>query len=239
MGAGFSETMSKNLLSVAVIAALSGSILSAQTLSIKLPPNYKTTLDNPDLIVMKVHYGPHEFVPMHDHTAYPTVYVYLNDSGVVEIKHEGPNADTVKRPPTHTGAFRVAPGAVERHSVTNLGDTPSDFLRVELKRIPADDLKKVFRGDAPAQPVAAGTHVEFQDPAIRIERTACPATATCALVPAGARSLLVAVHEMHLEMNGADHPLRAGDVVWLPANAPTVPRLSAGAECLRIVLLYP
>jgi hypothetical protein len=203
-----------------------------------LPPNYKTTLDNPDLIVMKVHYGPHEFVPMHDHTAYPTVYVYLNDSGEVEIKHDGPGPGTLRRPPTHTGAFRVAPGAIERHSITNLGDTPSDFLRIELKRVSADDLKKVFRGDAPAQPVAPGTHVEFQDPAITIERTVCPATATCALAPAGARSLLVAVHAMHLEMNGADHPLRAGDVVWLRANAPT-PRLSAGAECLQIVLLYP
>ena len=127
----------------------------------------------------------------------------------------------------------------QRHSVTNLGDTPSDFLRIELKRIPPDDLKKVFRGEAPAQPVAAGTRVEFQDPAIRIERTVCPATATCALAPAGERSLLVAVHATHLEMNGADHPLRAGDVIWLRANAPTAPRLSAGAECLRVVLLYP
>lgn len=228
--------MSKNLLSVVVIATLSGSILSGQTSSAKLPPNYKTTLDNPDVIAMKVHYGPHEFVPMHDHTAYPTVYVYLNDSGEVEIKHEGPNG-VMRRPPTHTGAFRVAPGATERHSVTNLGDTPSDFLRIELKRIPADDLKKVFRGDA--QPVAPGTRIEFQDSAIRIERTVCPATATCALGPAGTRSLLVPIHEMHLEMNGADHPLYAGDVVWLRADAPNVPRLSAGAECLRVVLLYP
>jgi hypothetical protein len=230
--------MSKNILSVAILAVLSGSILSGQTPSTKLPSNYKTTLDNPDLIVMKVHYGPREFVPMHDHTTYPTVYVYLNDSGEVEIKHEGPNG-VMKRPPTHTGAFRIAPGAKERHSVTNLGDTPSDFLRVEFKRMPTDDLKKVFRGDAPTQPAAAGTRVEFQDPAIRIERTVCPATTTCALAPAGARSLLVAVNATHLEMNGADHPLRAGDVVWLRANAPNVPRLSAGAECLRIVLLYP
>jgi len=212
-------------------------ILSAQAPA-KLPPNYKTTLDNPNVIVMKVHYGPHEFVPMHDHTAFPTVYVYLNDSGVVEIRHEGPHG-VIRRPPTHTGAFRVAPGAKERHSIANLGDTPSDFLRIELKRIPADDLKKVFRGDAPAQPVAPGTRLEFQDPAIRVERTVCPATATCALPRVGARSLLVAVHATHLEMNGADHPLRAGGVLWLRANPPTDPRLSAGAECLRIVLLYP
>jgi len=218
-------------------AALFCGLAGAQKPS-PLPSNYKTTLNNPDVIVMKVHYGPHEFVPMHDHTAYPTVYVYLNDSGVVEIRHEGPHG-AIRRPPTHTGAFRVAPGAKERHSITNLGDTPSDFLRIELKRIQAGDLRKVFRGDAPTQPLAAGTRVEFQDPAIRIERTVCPATATCALEPVGARSLLVAVHATHLEMNGADHPLRAGDVVWLRANPPTAPRLSAGAECLRIVLLYP
>jgi len=230
--------MRKGFIFTAIIAIISSVMLSGQTPSTKLPPNYKTTLDNPDMIVMKVHYGPHEFVPMHDHPAYPTVYVYLNDSGEVEIKHEGPNG-VLRRPPTHTGAFRVAPGAKERHSVTNLGDTPSDFLRIELKRIPADDLKKVFRGDAPAQPVAPGMRAGFQDPAIRIERTVCPATATCALPPAGARSLLVAVHATHLEMNGADHPLGAGDVIWLRANAPTAPRLSAGAECLRIVLLYP
>jgi len=230
--------MRRGFVYTATIAAFTGTLLSAQAPSAKLPPNYKTTLDNPDVIVMKVHYGPHEVVPMHDHTEYPTVYVYLNDSGEVEIRHEGPNG-VMKRPPTHTGAFRIAPGAKERHSVANLGDTPSDFLRIELKRIPVDDLKKVFRGEAPAQPVAAGTRMEFQDPAIRIERTVCPATATCALAPAATRSLLVPIHEMHLEMNGADHPLHAGDVVWLRANAPTTPRLSAGAECLRVVLLYP
>jgi len=230
--------ISRSLFSVVTLAALGGPLLSAQTSSAKLPPNYKTTLDNPDVIVMKVHYGPHEFVPMHDHTAYPTVYVYLNDSGEVEIKHEGPNG-VMRRPPTHTGAFRIAPGATERHSVTNLSDTASDFLRIELKRISPDDLKKVFRGEAPARPVTAGTRVEFQDSAIRVERTACPANATCALAPAVTRSLLVPIHDTHLEMNGADHPLHAGDVVWLRANAPNVPRLSAGAECLRVVLLYP
>jgi hypothetical protein len=214
-------------------------VVNAQKPPLPLPSNYQTTLDNPDVIVMKVHYGAHEFVPMHDHTAYPTVYVYLNDSGEVDIQHEGPDAETVHRPPTHTGAFRIAPGATERHSVTNPGDTPSDFLRVELKRISPADLKKVFRGDAPSQPVAPGTRTEFQDPSIRVDRTVCPANATCPLPPAGARSLLVAVTPMHLEMNGADHALKAGDVMWLQANIASSPRLSAGAQCLRIVLLFP
>jgi hypothetical protein len=231
--------MRRGFVFTSIIAGLCGASLYGQTSLTKLPPNYKTTLDNTDVIVMKVHYGAHEFVPMHDHTAYPTIYVYLNDSGEVDIKHDGPGAVTMRRPPTHTGAFRIAPGATERHSVTNLSDTPSDFLRVELKRISPDDLKKVFRGEAPTQPIAAGTRAEFQDPAIRVERTVCPANATCPLPPAGARSLVVAIGAMHLEMNGADHTLRAGDVMWLPANEASAPRLSAGAQCLRVVLIYP
>jgi hypothetical protein len=80
----------------------------AQTAIATLPDNYKTIFENPDLLVMHVHYGAHEFVPMHDHSAYPTVYVYLNNSGEVEIACEGPNAFKVVRPPTQAGHFALA-----------------------------------------------------------------------------------------------------------------------------------
>jgi hypothetical protein len=206
-----------------------------QTKTLPLPKNYKTTLENSDLLVMRVHYGAREFVPMHDHSAYPTVYVYLNDSGEIEIRHEGPTA-VVRRPPTHTGAFRVAPGMAERHSVTNLGEVPSDFLRVELKRPVGDGLKKMFRGDAPAQPLVAGTRVEFQDAAIRVERAICSEKAVCVFPAAGARSLLIAVTASRVEVRGAEHWLKAGDVMWL-ANGAEAPHLGAGAQCLRVVLL--
>jgi len=52
-----------------------------------LPPNYKVILDNESVLVQRVHYGPHELVPLHDHPAVATVYVYLNHSGVVDIAH--------------------------------------------------------------------------------------------------------------------------------------------------------
>jgi len=120
-----------------------------------LPKNYKTILNNHDLLVMRVHYGPHEFVPMHDHSAYPTVFVYLNDSGPVRIDHEPPASFSVTRLPTHTGAFRIAPGMTERHSITNLSDEPSDFLRVEFKTILPTDLKQVTRGEVPSSPARA------------------------------------------------------------------------------------
>jgi hypothetical protein len=202
-----------------------------------LPANYKTIFENSDLLVMRVHYGPHEFVPMHDHTAYPTVYVYLNNSGEVRIDHEQPKDFSLTRPPTHTGAFRIAPGASERHSITNLSDTPSDFLRIELKRIPPTALKTVFRGEVPA-PLPIEVHNEFQNSALRIDRIDCPPAAPCELPPSFTRALLVAITPLTFLTPQAKHALHPGDVLWLPpaTNAPT---LTPAAQTLRIQLLYP
>jgi hypothetical protein len=140
-----------------------------------LPPNYKAIFDNPYVLVQQVHYGPHEFVPAHDHPAVTTVYVYLNNSGVVDIAHEGPGAETVHRPPTHTGAFRISPGAFERHSVQNQSDLPSDFLRIELKRLPANSISAEFRGAAPQGPFHSTSEVLYDNPGLRIERFICVA----------------------------------------------------------------
>ena len=203
-----------------------------------LPKNYKTILNNHDLLVMRVHYGPREFVPMHDHSAYPTVYVYLNDSGEVRIDHEPPNAFSVTRPPTHTGAFRIAPGMTERHSITNLSDTPSDFLRVELKTIPPTDLTQVTRGEVES-PLMPGTHIEFQDTALEIDRIVCPPTIGCEAAPLPARSLLVPITDLKFQPSSGTQSLKPGEVAWLPANAKKPLQLSPGAQALRISLLYP
>ena len=203
-----------------------------------LPKNYKTILNNKDLLVMRVHYGPKEFVPMHDHSAYPTVYVYLNDSGEVRIDHEPPHAFSVTRPPTHTGAFRVAPGMKERHSITNLSELPSDFLRVELKSIPPTDLTEVSRGEVPS-PLLPGTHIEFQDPALEIDRIVCPPTVACEAAPLQARSLLVPTTDLKFQTSSEKQSLKPGEVAWLPLNAKKPLQLSPGAQALRISLLYP
>ena len=205
-----------------------------------LPANYRTVLDNHDLLVMRVHYGPHEFVPMHDHSAYPTVFVYLNNSGPVRIDHAPPASFSVTRPPTHTGAFRVAPGMIERHSITNLSELPSDFLRVEFKTIPPSAIKDVFRGPAPASP-HPGTHADYSTNALRIDRIVCPSTAPCDASPSTPRSLLIAItpfdlQTLHTALTPAvKHHLGVGDVTPLPASQPL--RLSPGAEALRVSLL--
>ena len=142
--------MRKSLLRVAVlmIVGLSLAHALAQDPTVAFPNNYRKVLDNADVVVLRVHYGPHETVVVHDHSDHPTVYVYLDDSGPVRFVHEPENV-ILTRPPTHTGAYRVSPGRRERHSLVNLSDKPSDYLRVELKKVPLGTLKQEFRGSAP------------------------------------------------------------------------------------------
>ena len=211
-----------------------------------LPPNYKTIFENPDLLVMHVHYGAHEFVPMHDHPAVATMFVYLNDSGEVDITHEGPNAFTAQRPPTHTGAFRIAPAMAERHSVTSHSDTDSEFLRVELKRIPPDDIKKVFRGEVPdtliprseaPTTLIPSNNTEFEDRAIRVERIVCGAD--CVVHSLLNRSLLIAITPSSID----NEKLNPGDVRFFPAlkkgDKLHMSHLSPNGQFLRVSLLYP
>jgi hypothetical protein len=200
-----------------------------------LPKNYQTILDNKDVLVMRVHYGPHEFVPMHDHSAYPTVYVYLNDSGEVRIDHEPPNAFSVTRPPTHTGAFRIAPGMKERHSITNLSDLPSDFFRVELKSIPSDAIQQVFRGEVPS-PIIPGIHTEYENPSFRVERLLCAEpTSSCDLRPIDARTLLVPVHHVFLHKLPDGSIANLSNIQWF-GGAGSV-HIYPGEEFIGIVFL--
>ena len=161
---------------------------------LKLPgKNYTVAFENSEVAVIRAHYGPHEKIPVHDHTSFSTVFVYLSDSGRVQINHEeaGTTEAPVTRPPTVKGAYRVAPGIAERHSIENLGDLSSDFLRVELKQVSLK-MKEPFRGKAPQSLSASSDAVEFSDPQVQIERIVCVGAKACAVKAAAGPSLVVA-----------------------------------------------
>ncbi len=220
---------------------LAGGAALAQGLN--LPMNYQLVLDNAEVRVLRVHYGPHEKVAVHDHPAFPTVFTYLNDSGVVRLSHvDGSKLVPVDRPPTHAGAFRIAPGRFERHSVENLGDAPSDYLRVELKSMAPGTISDEFRGPAPAQPLLTGTSVVYDNPALRVERVICDPGSTCTLAAEPAPSVLIAITPAALMGGSAAQMLSLEQPAsWLPAGQRSAVR-SAGAapaQMLRIVLLRP
>jgi hypothetical protein len=216
---------------------LCGLSVAAQDPTVAFPNNYRKVLENADVLVLRVHYGPHEEVGVHDHSDHPTVYVYLNDSGPVRFVHEPENV-ILTRPPTHAGAYRLSPGRRERHSLVNLSDKPSDYLRVELKRIPLGTIKQEFRGSAPEK-LVQGTTTEFDDPVLRIERIVCDAGATCAIAADKAPSVLVAfspsevVEHRHAKAFPAD-----SSTLWLDGSEGASVRSTSGApaQVLRIVL---
>ncbi len=216
--------------------ALLCSAAAAQDATIAFPNNYRKVLDNADVTVVRVHYRPHEFVGVHDHSDHPTIYIYLNDSGPVRFVHEPENV-VLTRPPTHAGAYRVSPGRRERHTVTNLSDRPSDYLRVELKKIPMRTFKREFREAAPAT-LVQGTKIEYENPVLRIERVVCNARADCAVVSESAPSVLVALSPAKLANQRT--PLTLDEpAAWLPAGTSTKAKSSGpeAVEMLRIVLL--
>jgi quercetin dioxygenase-like cupin family protein len=206
---------------VFALAAATVSSASAQD-PLTLPgKNYTVAFENSDVAVIRAHYGPHEKIPVHDHTSYSTVFVYLSDSGPVRINHEeaGSAEAPVTRPPTVKGAYRVAPGIAERHSIANLGDLSSDFLRVELKQVSLK-MKERFRGKAPVSLGADTDVVEFDDPQVRIERIVCVGAEACAVKAEGAPSLVVAFTSfaMTLEKTKQNDTVKAGAVRWVPAG---------------------
>jgi len=202
-----------------------------------LPQNYSLVLDNSAVVVIRAHYGPHEKIPVHDHSSFATVFVYLNDSGPVRIDHVEEKPVSVVRPPTVKGSFRVAAGMAERHSIENLGDTSSDFLRVELKQVSLV-LPEPFRGKASQTPLQSQNSVEFTNPALQIQRIIC--VALCQVNSSPAPSLIIAFNPLYVATGASEkaEKLYAGAVRWLPSSQPATitPDAASPAHILRILL---
>jgi hypothetical protein len=147
--------------------------------------------------------------------------VYLNDAGPVLFKHVGLSYGVIGRPATVAGAVRLARAVQEVHEVENPGDTPSEFLRVELKKMPADP---PLRGRLYPEPHPAGENVskvQFENDNLRVTRRACAPDAPCDLSPAAdTPALLVALTTAHVQgaEGGAPRSFEVGAVQWLAAG---------------------
>jgi hypothetical protein len=206
-----------------------------------LPKNYSLVFDNSAVAVIRAHYGPHEKIPVHDHSSFATVFVYLNDSGPVRIDHvEDDKLVSIVRPATVKGSFRVAAGLTERHSIENLGDTSSDFLRVELKQVSLV-LPEPFRGKPPRDPLQSQDSIEFTNPSFQIQRIICVGTAPCPVNPSPAPSLIVAFTPLNMKTGASQKTDKlgvGGAVFWLPSSqaATITPDPASPTHILRILI---
>jgi quercetin dioxygenase-like cupin family protein len=207
----------------AIVAAgvfLAASLAGAQDPLVTLPQAYKLVLENDWVKVVRVHYAPHQKLPLHDHTQLAAAYVYLNDGGPVVFKHD---YGAVTRPPTTTGSFRLYRAIKEVHEVDNPNDAPSDFLRVELKTRPVAESS--FNGRFHREPGSDGPEkVQFDHPQLRVTRY---------LVSPGSRvDFAAAEPALAIALTGGRLKVRAGSVGeeiavetglprWLPKGSST------------------
>lgn len=221
-------------------------VLAAQDPTKTLPYNYWITFENKVVQVIHVRYEPHEKLPVHDHSENPTVYVYLTDSGPVRLTHSEARPFTLIRQPLKMGTFRVSPGRLERHEIENLGDIPSEFLRVELKTIPIGASQLEYRGNRPFDLSHSAVTTEFTSPRLSIERIVCTAVNAgdnaSESIGGDNPSLLVAFSPLLVRASAATDPtsLNGGDVFWLDAkqSATVAPAGPAIAHALRIIFPY-
>ena len=192
-----SISVRNRIFAILIAVGASSNLVRAQDAVAGLPKHYSLAFENDMVAVVRVYYGSHEKIGVHDHSLFPTVYVYLTDSGPVRFQHLEEHPFALTRPPTVKGAFRVSPGRVERHSVENMGNASSDFLRVELKQIPLGGLRP-FRGKAPPGALQSQTSVEFTAPRLEIQRVICASSSACPLKLSSAPSLLVAFTSVQL-----------------------------------------
>ena len=203
------------------------------------PNNYKQIFDNAEVQVVRVHYGPHEKVGVHDHSKFPTVYVYLNDAGQVRYSHDEATPFTITRSAVKAGSFRVSPGRLETHTVENLGDQPTDFLRIEMKKLTLGHALHTARQAAPAT-LVPGTKEEFSSPELSIQRIVVAGGAGGHLPNNGAAALLVALSPTRVAglAGTAAKNMQTGDVAWVQAGSQVAvsPATNAPAQLLVLTL---
>jgi quercetin dioxygenase-like cupin family protein len=92
----------------------------------KVAPNIaKVEIDNADVRVFRVHYGPHEKTAMHSHP--DVVIVFLTNS---HTRHTFPDGKTQE---IQSKAGQVVWKPSLTHAVENLSDEPYDVIEIELK----------------------------------------------------------------------------------------------------------
>jgi hypothetical protein len=224
------------LRSVLCLTAISAKAAFGQDAPQTLPNNYTLTFRNELVRVIRVRYAPHEKLPVNAHPDKPTLYVYLTDSGPVRFSHVEEHAFTVTRAPLKAGSFRLSPGRLEKHAVKNLGDIPTEFLRVELLRVPLGFQRNSARDRGPFDLSHTLVATAFPGPYIQIDRVIAAGSEKIEIGDNSDAALLVALSPSRV----GDRTLNTGDVLWLDAHRKatvTAPNLSPAAHLLRVAFL--
>jgi hypothetical protein len=90
------------------------------------PKNYKLEFENDQVRVIRVHIGPHQSVPMHDHTVNRAT-VFLTDQNILGTDAAG------KAQTTQHKAGDGVWGTPITHKEQNQNDSPFEAIMIEIK----------------------------------------------------------------------------------------------------------
>ena len=135
------------------------------------PNNYRVEFENSWTRVSRVSLNPGDKIPVHDHPAFPTIYVYLTNAGATRFSHITPKFQ-IERGAVKAGALRFNKGSKETHEVEYLGTTPSEYFRIELRTPPID----LPQRDVRWTPEEQGP---FENRQIRMRRVSCAVGRDC------------------------------------------------------------
>jgi quercetin dioxygenase-like cupin family protein len=114
-------------LAAALVAFASGAAFAQDAVKVD-PKHYKVLVNNAQVRVLRIHYGPHETSVRHAHPN--SVVTYLTDGRIRMLLGNGKTIVSTGK----AGESMWTPAGV--HTPTNLGDTPFEAVLVELKGPP-------------------------------------------------------------------------------------------------------
>jgi len=166
------------------LSLLSLGIASAQDPYIVAANHYHLLFENAFVRATRVTYGPHETAPVHRHPSTPmTIYVYVTDGGAMRFRHvtgEHVAGLDILRKPVQAGGIRFARGMPETHSVEYLGDTATEYVRIELRTDPAGRPARDVRLPPPQlDPTRSAATVQYENGQARIVRIVCASGERC------------------------------------------------------------
>jgi quercetin dioxygenase-like cupin family protein len=110
---------------LAALLCFTGSVAFAQDPVKVDPKHYKVEVENAQVRVLRIHYGPHEKSVMHHHP--DSVVTFLTDAHVKFTLPDGTNTEHTMK----AGDTQWTPAGT--HLPENLGDTAMEGILVELK----------------------------------------------------------------------------------------------------------
>jgi len=130
-------------LAIVTLAGLAGTAAARAQDAVKVDPkHYKVVLENDQVRVLRITYGPREKSVMHSHPA--GVAIYLDDT---KGQFTLPDGSVVDSGGKARSVFWTEGGS---HLPENLGDTPFEVIQIEMKSGRSAEDEAAIRASAPA-----------------------------------------------------------------------------------------